>query len=148
FMIDRTRTRAQPADTGTAVAGLYGDHVRTRQAKAEAALAAAGFDALGVQSGTPFTYYADDMDAPFRSTPHFAHWVPMEGPKHLLLVRAGKKPKLLRVSPDDYWYEQAPLGSPFWAREFDLAEVKSEADAWKAAAPGARTAYVGDSPAE
>ena len=147
-MIERTRAHEPRGAATVAPAALYPDHVRTRQAKAEAALAAAGFDALVVQSGTPFTYYADDMDAPFRSTPHFAHWVPMEGPKHLLLVRPGMKPKLVRVSPDDYWYEQAPLGSPYWAREFELAEVKSEADAWKAVAPSARTAYVGDSPAE
>ena len=128
---------------------LYADHVRTRQAKAEAALAAAGCEAMVLQSGAPFTYHADDQDAPFHTTPHFAHWVPMEGPRHLLLVRPGKVPTLVRVAPDDYWYEQAPLGEPFWAREFDLVEVKSEEDAWKHVAslsPAGRTAYVGDSP--
>jgi Xaa-Pro dipeptidase len=147
-MIEKTKAKAGASASHSAPAGVYAEHVRTRQTKAEAALAGAGFDAMVVQSGTPFTYYADDMDAPFRSTPHFAHWVPMEGPKHLLLVRPGKRPKLVRVSPDDYWYEQAALGSPFWGREFDLAEVKSEAEAWKAVAGSARTAYVGDSPAD
>ena len=152
-MIERTRARGGPQAATVAPASLYAEHIRVRQSKAEAALVAAGFDAMILQSGTPFTYYADDADAPFRPTPHFAHWVPMEGPKHLLHVRPGKKPKLVRVSPDDYWYEQAPLGSPFWAREFELAEVKSEEEAWKAVGntePGSvlsRTAYVGDSPA-
>jgi Xaa-Pro dipeptidase len=146
-MIEKSRSRSDPHPKAIAPAALYAEHIRARQAKAETALAAAGFDAMVVQSGAPFTYYADDMDAPFRPTPHFAHWVPMDGPHHLLLVRPGKKPKVLRVHPEDYWYEQAPLGSPFWAQEFDLAEVKSEDEAWKTAAPTARTAYVGDSPA-
>ena len=142
-MIERTREPAVAAPTTS-----YADHVRTRRAQAEAALAATGFEAMIVQSGAPFTYYADDADAPFRTTPHFAHWVPMEGPRHLLVVRAGKKPKLVRVHPEDYWYEQAPLGSPFWAREFELEEVRSSEDAWKSASPKGKTAYVGDSPAE
>ena len=119
-MIERTRSKESAASPSAAAASLYAEHVRTRQAKAEAALAASGFEAMILQSGAPFTYYADDMDAPFHSTPHFAHWVPMEGPKHLLVVRPGKKPKLLRVHPEDYWYEQAPLGTPYWAGAFDL----------------------------
>jgi len=147
-MIERSRAKESKGSPSVAPASLYSEHVRTRQAKAEAALAASGFESLILQSGAPFTYYADDMDAPFRSTPHFAHWVPMEGPKHLLVVVPGKKPKLLRVHPEDYWYEQAPLGNPFWAREFDLVEVRSVEDAWKEAAPEKGAAYVGDSPVE
>jgi Xaa-Pro dipeptidase len=132
-----------------AIEKLYADHVRVRQAKAEAALAAAGSDALVLQSGAPFTYHADDQDAPFHTTPHFAHWVPMEGPRHLLAVRPGKRPRLVRVAPEDYWYEQAPLGDPFWARAFDLVEVKSEEAGWKEAladVPKGKAAYVGDAP--
>ena len=92
----------------------YAEHVATRQRTTERALAAAGFDAVVIQSGSPFTYFVDDMDAPFHPTPHFAHWTPLEGPLHLLFVRPGKKPRLVRVAPEDYWYEQSPLGSPFW----------------------------------
>ncbi len=124
----------------------YADHVRTRQQKAEAALAAAGYEALILHAGTPFTYFADDMDAPHHPTPHFAHWVPLGGPHHLLVVRPGKKPMLVRVKPDDYWYEQAPLGSPFWLSEFDFHEVRDEESAWKLAPRSGRIAYVGDSP--
>src|SRR5262245_46031927 len=94
---------------------LYADHVAERQRTVEAALQASGFDALVISSGKPFTYFADDQDAPFRETPHFAHWVPLRGPSHLLLVRPGTKARLVRVAPEDYWYEQAPLGTPFWA---------------------------------
>ena len=147
-MIERTRAQESKGSASDVPASLYPDHVRTRQAKAEAALAASGFESMILQSGAPFTYYADDMDAPFRTTPHFAHWVPLEGPKHLLVIVPGRKPKLIRVHPEDYWYEQAPLGNPYWAREFDLVEVRTVEDAWKAAAPEKGAAYVGDSPVE
>ncbi len=147
-MIEKARAKVPNVSASAAPAALYPDHVRARQAKADQALAAAGFEAMVLQSGQPFTYYADDMDAPFHSTPHFAHWVPMEGPKHLLVVRLGKRPKLVRVHPEDYWYEQAPLGTPYWASAFDLVELRTLEDAWKQAAPGKSAAYVGDSPAE
>ena len=125
---------------------LYRSHVDARQQLAESALSAAGFDALILQAGTPFTYYADDMDAPFHSTPHFAHWLPLDGPAHLLVVRPCEKPLLISVKPEDYWYEQTPLGHPFWAASFEVKEVAEEAAAWKLAAPKGRTAYVGDAP--
>jgi len=124
----------------------YAEHVRERRRKAEEALAAESFDALLISSGEPFRYFADDQDAPFRSTPHFAHWTPLAGPHHLLLVRPPERPRLVRVAPEDYWYEQAPLGDPFWVAQFDLTEVRSEAEAWKALRLGTRTAYVGDAP--
>jgi Xaa-Pro dipeptidase len=125
---------------------LYAEHVRERRGRAEEALAAERFDALLCSSGEPFRYFADDMDAPFRSTPHFAHWTPLEGPHHLLLVRPGRRPRLVRVAPEDYWYEQAPLGDPFWAGEFEVEEVRTEEEAWDAARAPGRVAYVGDAP--
>jgi Xaa-Pro dipeptidase len=125
----------------------YAEHVAERQSKAAAALSASGFDALVVSSGVPFTYFADDQEPYFRETPHFAHWVPLRGPHHLLLVRPGVKPRLVRVAPEDYWYEQAPLGTPFWADDFDLHEVASSEAAWKLARTAGRVAYIGDEPA-
>jgi Xaa-Pro dipeptidase len=126
----------------------YPAHVATRQRTTEKALAATQFDALVIQSGVPFTYFVDDMDAPFHPTPHFAHWTPLEGPFHLLHVRPGRKPRLVRVSPEDYWYEQSPLGSPFWVGEFDITSVPDVEAAWKALELKGRTAYLGDQPAQ
>ncbi len=124
----------------------YAEHVAERRRKAEAALTTTGFDALVISSGRPFTYFADDQDAPHHTTPHFAHWVPLAGPHHLLLVRAGAKPRLVRFAPEDYWYEQAPLDDPFWACEFELHEVGSTAEAWKLVRSSGRAVYVGDDP--
>ncbi|MBC8330060.1 MAG: Xaa-Pro dipeptidase [Planctomycetes bacterium] len=125
----------------------FGPHLSARVERARAILEDTGFAAMVLHAGTPFRYHADDMDAPFKPNPHFAHWTPMKGPFHLLVVRPGKRPRLIRVAPEDYWYEQAPLGSPFWAGEFDLIQVGDEAAAWAEAAPGEGFAYVGDAPA-
>src|SRR5688500_10028904 len=128
------------------VAERYAAHVATRQRKAEAILAACGYDGYVVSSGKPFTHYADDMDAPFHSVPHFAHWLPLDGPHHLLQVQGGKRARLVRFAPEDYWYEQLPLGDVFWKPHFDVQEVPEAARTWKALAPKGRTAYLGDEP--
>jgi Xaa-Pro dipeptidase len=130
---------------------LYKEHLAERQRLAEQALEATGFEALVLSSGTPFRYFADDMDAPHHSSPHFAHWVPLAGPYHLLLIRPGEKPRLIRYAPEDYWYEQAPIdqgGDPFWLDSFDYEEAGDRGEAWKRVAGNGRTAYVGDAPDE
>ena len=141
---------ARPSSTAQAprqaAAELYAEHVATRQRLAEAALAATGHDALILSSGRPITYFADDQDAPFHATPHFAHWVPLDGPGHVLLVRPGQRPRLVRFAPEDYWFDQSPLGDPFWRDRFDYCEAPDEAAAWTLAAATGRTAYVGDDP--
>lgn len=123
---------------------LYLRHVAERQRKAEAALDEAGFDELVLGSGTPFTHFADDQDAPFRTNPHFAHWTPLAGPHHLLVVRSARKPLLVRVAPEDYWYDQAPIGDPFWKEAFELVEVGSVDAAWKELSTNGRRAFIGD----
>lgn len=124
----------------------YLAHIAERQRKAEAALEATSFEGMVLHAGSPFRYFADDQDAPFRTNPHFAHWLPLAGPYHLLLVQAGSKPKLVRVAPEDYWYEQLPLGDPFWAEAFEILEVGTEVEAWKALGLTGNIAYVGDAP--
>ena len=78
---------------------LFGDHLAERQSRAEAALDELGFDSLVLSSGEPHTYFSDDQDAPFRSVPHFSHWCPLPGPHHVLQVRPGKRPLLIRFAP-------------------------------------------------
>jgi Xaa-Pro dipeptidase len=123
---------------------LYAEHIAARQRTTEAALAACGFDALVISSGAPFTYFVDDQDAPLHETPHFAHWVPLRGPHHLLLIRPGHKPRLVRYCPEDYWYEQGPLPENFWVDDFDFHEARTREEAWKLVATAGRVAYIGD----
>jgi len=128
------------------LADLFREHLRARLAYAGQALAAYGFDALVISSGTPFTYFADDQDAPFNTVPHFRHYCPLAGPHHLLKLEPGRRPLLVRYAPEDFWYEQLPLGQPFWLDGFDLVEAPTVEAAWAALGRPARTAYLGDEP--
>jgi Xaa-Pro dipeptidase len=104
---------------------LFLDHLKVRLAYAGQALAAHGFDTLVISSGAPYTHFADDQEAPFHTVPHFRHYCPITGPHHVLKLRPGKKPLLVRFAPEDFWYEQLPLGNPFWLAGFDLEEAPS-----------------------
>ena len=123
---------------------LFKDHLKTRLAYAEKALAATGFDTLVISSGQPFTYFADDQDAPFNTVPHFRHYCPLTGPHHVLKLQPGKKPLLVRYAPEDFWYEQLPLGTPFWLDGFDVVEAPSLEAVWEAVGQPTRAAYLGN----
>jgi Xaa-Pro dipeptidase len=123
---------------------LFQKHVAERRRKTEEALAATGFDALVLSSGEPFTYFADDENAVFHPVAHFAHWCPLTGPHHVLIFRPGSKPRLVRYAPEDYWYEQTPLGDPFWAGELELQEAGTIDGVWKAVGTVANAAYIGN----
>ena len=122
----------------------YSAHVAARAATTARALEETGFDRLLIHSGVPFTYFADDDDAPFHSTPHFTHWAPVDGPHHLLDVVPGKRPRLVRVQPRDFWYAPPAPAPDFVRHEFDVVEVATPDAAWKEiGAAGQRTAFVG-----
>jgi Xaa-Pro dipeptidase len=129
------------------LATAYSRHVERLLSETEKALAETGCDSLVIGSGTPFTYFADDQDAPFHPTPHFAHWCPLGGPHHLLHVAPGRRPRLLRCAPEDYWYEQGGVTDPFWLGAFQFEEAGSTDAAWAALGRPARAAYLGNEPA-
>lgn len=124
--------------------GLFKAHIAERQQKLTDALAASGLDVLVVSSGVPFTYFADDQDAPFHAVDHFSHWCPLEGPHHALVLEPDAKPRLVRFAPEDYWYEPRALGTPYWLEQFDLEEVGSVDAAWEAVGKPKNAAYVGN----
>ena len=123
---------------------LFEAHVAGRQQKLAKALEATELDALVVSSGSPFTYFADDQDAPFHSVDHFSHWCPLEGPHHVLVLEPGERPRLVRYAPEDYWYEPAMLGSPFWLSELDLEEAGTVDAVWDVLGQLKNAAYVGN----
>jgi Xaa-Pro dipeptidase len=122
---------------------LFTAHVETRRARLEAALSATDHACLVLDSGTALPYFGDDQSAPFRPTPHFAHWLPLAEPSCLLVIEPGRRPRLVRTAPSDYWYETVPLGAPFWMDCFDVEEHGSVEATWAAAAPGQGAAYIG-----
>ena len=119
---------------------LFLDHLKVRLAYAGQALAAHGFDTLVISSGAPYTHFADDQEAPFHTVPHFRHYCPITGPHHVLKLEPGKKPLLVRYAPEDFWYEQLPLGTPFWSAGFDLIEAPTLEAVWNAVGRPARAA--------
>ena len=124
----------------------YREHVLKMTKTAAQTLAETKYDTLVLGAGSQMVYYADDMEPPFRSNPHFASWAPIKGPHHAIVFKAGSKPKLVRWAPKDYWYERAPFVEAFWTGEFDLGEADS-ADAVMALAKAGSTGstvFVGD----
>jgi Xaa-Pro dipeptidase len=103
----------------------YADHIRHLQAGTEAALAAHGFDALILCSGTAASKNRfDDQHWPLSPTPEYVHWVPLFEADAYVVVRPGKRPRLVRTVSDDYWETQAPPESDHFFAEFELVEVK------------------------
>ncbi|MBI3573508.1 Xaa-Pro dipeptidase [Candidatus Kaiserbacteria bacterium] len=127
---------------------LYPDHLRVLQSAAEEALSDSGFGSLIIHSGTPLTYFLDDQEAPFRSNPSFAHFLPLGGPHHLLSIRAGAKPLLIILTPEDYWREHAGEKDSFWRNEFEVREVKTPEDGWNELPRVQNAGYLGDNPKE
>ena len=123
---------------------LFLAHLATRMAYTEKALAATGYDALVISAGQPFTYFSDDQDAPFNTVPHFRHHCPLTGPHHVLVLKPGVRPLLVRYAPEDFWYEQLPLGTPFWSDGFDIVEAPSLEAVWERVGRPQRAAYVGN----
>ncbi len=123
---------------------LFRDHVAKMAKTAARALSETGYDALVLGAGSQMVYYADDMEPPFRSNPHFASWAPMRGPHHAVVVKPGKKPRLIRWAPKDYWYERAPFAQDFWTGEFEFDEADSAEGVMAKIGPLGKTAFVGD----
>ena len=128
----------------TDLSTLFQAHIAERQRTTSEALAQTGYDTLVISSGQVYTHFADDQDAPFHPTPHFAHWCPMAGPHHVLVMCPGQRPRLIRFAPEDFWYEQTPLGNPFWASAFEIDEAGSVEDVWKRLGTLSHAAYIGN----
>jgi len=122
--------------------------------RTDRALAACGFDALVIHSGTPIAQFLDDQDYPFKPNPHFKAWAPLLQHPHCAIVhRPGSRPRLLFYRPDDYWYSPPELPTEPWSECFDLVPYASLADAqshWKpfdrAALLGPRSAFADADP--
>ena len=127
---------------------LYPEHVATVARDTEKALGAArdagaAFDGILFHAGSQAYYHADDHHIAFKPTPHFARWAPVAGPDHVLLFKPGKKPLLVRVVPDDYWYEPPVEVEHPYPQVLDVVDVASPAEAKKELGSVARCAFIG-----
>ena len=119
----------------------YPAHLETLQRGTEAALAEHGFDALVLCSGAAAAKSRfDDQSWPLQPTPAFAHWCPLVEPDAYVVIRPGRRPRLVRTIVDDFWEAQpAPESDHFWSA-FDVVEIAPghAADAL----PGGKVAVV------
>jgi len=129
---------------------LFAEHIKTLTGKMAGVMSECGYDVYFAHSGTPVYYHADDQEVPFHTVPHFRHWLPLAGPNHILVISPDKRPEIIRVTPEDFWYEQVKDDAPFWASEFNITDVASADDAWSILnerSINKKVAFVGDRPA-
>lgn len=129
-----------------ALDALHADHLATVAERTTLSLAACGFDALLIHSGSAHSAFLDDQHYPYRANPHFSWWVPRsDAPHSLLRIEPGRKPLLLFHCPQDFWHAPPQLPEGAWTDAFDIRPVRDWA-ATRAALPAAkaRTAFIGE----
>ncbi|MGA2341890.1 MAG: Xaa-Pro dipeptidase [Steroidobacteraceae bacterium] len=123
---------------------LYAEHLQTLMRRADAALAALGFDALVIHAGCPPTLFLDDQAYSYKVNPHFKAWVPIvDNPQSMLVYRPGARPRVLFHQPSDYWHLPAPMPREPWSESVDLTPMPDPAKAGAAWATLGRVAFIG-----
>lgn len=133
----------------TTLEHLYREHLATAMRRADAALAASGFDAMEIRAGLPQTLFLDDQDLPFKVNPHFKAWVPVvDAPGCILIHVPGRRPKLLFRQSEDYWHKPSPLPRGGWADEIEVVPLRTSAEAAAHRHGLGRTAVIGPADGE
>ena len=123
---------------------LYGDHLARLAASYGAALAATGWDAVVVHSGTALKRSQfDDQFWPLRPVPHFQHWLPLAEPDCALVVVPGRRPVLHRLIAASYWEAPPPLDAPHVWPHFDAHGLHDASRLGDVLPPG-RLAFIGE----
>ncbi len=125
---------------------LYPDHLAQLRVRMDRALAAHGFDGVAIYSGSAGFAFLDDHSYPFRTNPHFKHWVPLTALQQSFVGYVpGQKPVLCFHQPADYWHKPPALPSGSWLGEFNL-EVLQDADRAREllGLAGRRIAFIGE----
>ncbi len=127
------------------LATLYADHLRTVTARADAALAAGGFDHLVVPSGRLRYAFLDDRSYPFKVNPQFKAWLPLTDlTDSWLSYTPGQRPKLIYCQPDDYWHLPPAAPHGYWLEHFDTVVVRTPEQARSHLPPAVRSAILGE----
>ena len=130
------------------IAETYQNHIATLQISYEKAIthvaASHQLDGLLIHSGSEHYYFDDDRGIAFQAFGHFLHWIDVNRPDQLLLIRPGETPIYFQVIPDDFWYEQAIASEPVWGECFKVVRVNSLSEVAKAL-PSGQFAYLGES---
>ena len=131
-------------DTTATLDALFPAHVATLSATVSRALAAVGAGALVVGAGIARMRFLDDQPDPFSVNPHFKAWAPvLDAPGSFIVYVPGHRPVLLFHQPQDYWHKPPATPSGAWLESFDVAILRSPAEA-RARVP-AGSVYIGES---
>src|SRR5687767_4705955 len=114
--VDATDAIDRPHDVAL-LGRLHAAHVATLERGYAAALAEQGLAGCLVHAGAPRRKSVfDDQDWPFRPTPPYRHWLPLETPDCALLVVPGKKPTLFLNVARGFWESPPPPETDhFWS---------------------------------
>lgn len=125
---------------------LFASHLHDVQREIDAALAALGFDSVVIAAGTERMVFQDDQAYPFRANAWFTWLVPAHpAPGSLLHCVPGGAPRLLFVSPSDFWHSPPEVPDEPWT---NLMKVEVVPDAGVAVSrmatiPG-KVAWIGE----
>ena len=123
---------------------FYPEHLQSLMRRTDQSLAAAGYDALVIQAGTPPVQFLDDQDYPYKVNPQFKAWVPIvDNPRCLLIYKPGERPRVLFHQPDDYWHKPAPLPEEPWTDAVDLTPMPDPSKARTQWAHLGHVAFIG-----
>jgi Xaa-Pro dipeptidase len=126
---------------------LYVAHVDDLGRRTAGVLAAQGWDAVAIHSGSLVKRSVfDDQFWPLRACPSFLHWLPLVAPESVVVVRPGRVPLLLRPAAESFWERPAPPESSAFAGVFEVVSFRTPADA-RGHVPAGRVAFVGEDPA-
>ena len=126
----------------------YREHLAILTARADKALALAGYDHLVVASGIEKMRFLDDMPYPFKPNPQFKAWLPLnKHPHSWIAYTPGKKPVLAYYQPDDYWHvpPSAPEGD--WVEHFDIRVIADPSEAAQHLPTTGKSAIIGEADA-
>lgn len=112
---------------------LFDAHFDSTLRAFEAAMAHGRLAHLVIQAGEPRLAFQDDQTLSWRSNPWFNWLVPLRPPPGSLLeLKAGRRPRLLYVAPDDYWHLPPEVPDGAWTTHFDIEVVPSASAALSA----------------
>ncbi|GLP97687.1 Xaa-Pro dipeptidase [Paraferrimonas sedimenticola] len=125
---------------------LYFSHVESLQQRVAAIREHQSLQGLVIHAGQPHRIFGDDMDYPFKASPHFKQWLPLTANPHCWLIVDGQtKPKLLYFQPVDFWHKVEPLPQAPWVKAFEVVVIADKTQA-EQHLPGNKTgwAYLGE----
>lgn len=127
---------------------LFTQHIEQLQHRVTDVLERESLDALIIHSGYPLRTFLDDQHYPFKTNPHFKHWLPLtEHPHCWLVVNGVDKPKLIYHQASDYWHKEAGEPTGFWLDFFDIELMTSPQDIEPfLPKQRQRCAYIGEHP--